>query len=141
MSSSVRRRVRRVRGSRRTARPGHWRRGSRTGSEPTPITLQPDAASTLADGVVVETRLVARLLGLTLLRVDGLVLLSPARVREPQPAVRAARGSAPSASVAYRNDGVRAGERLALAGRLLASTETRLGAAGTAHPPVTGRFS
>jgi hypothetical protein len=91
--------------------------------------LRPDADSSLADGVVVETRLVARLLGVKLLRVDGVVLLSPGRVREPQPAVHAARSSIPSGSVAQRHDDLRAGERLALAGRLLASTETRLGRA------------
>lgn len=49
--------------------------------------LQPDAGARLTDGVVVETRLVARLLGLRVLRVDGTVRLSPARVVERPPAV------------------------------------------------------
>jgi hypothetical protein len=80
-------------------------------------TLQPDADSSLADGVVVEARLVARLLGLRLLRVDGVVLLSPGRVREPE-------ASDPVQRPAY--DGVRPGERLALAGRLITSTGSRL---------------
>ena len=42
--------------------------------------LHPDPDNRLADGVVVETTLVARLLGLKVLRIDGTVLLSPARV-------------------------------------------------------------
>jgi hypothetical protein len=45
-----------------------------------PATLAPDAASHLSDGVVVQTRLVARLLGLQVLRVDGVVHLAPARL-------------------------------------------------------------
>ena len=47
--------------------------------------LQPDAGAQLADGVVVETRLVARLLGMRVLRVDGTVCLSPARVVDRSP--------------------------------------------------------
>lgn len=42
--------------------------------------LHPDPDNRLADGVVVETTLVARLFGLKVLRIDGTVLLSPARV-------------------------------------------------------------
>jgi hypothetical protein len=85
-------------------------------------TIQPDPGRSLADGVVVETRLVARLLGIKLLRVDGVVLLSPGRVGEPRPP-----GPVPTSSREQRTaDGVRPGERLALAGRLIASTGDRL---------------
>jgi hypothetical protein len=105
---------------------------------PHAVALRPDADSSLADGIVVETRLVARLLGLRLLRVDGVVLLSPGRVREV-PLSLPARVS--SDSGAPQVDGVRAGERLALAERLIASTGTRLERAREDQPPVTGRFS
>lgn len=47
--------------------------------------LRPDGDSQLSDGVVVETRLTARLLGVRLLRVDGVVLMSPARLVGPAP--------------------------------------------------------
>lgn len=70
--------TKRRRGSSRTARavpslvesPTGW-----TGSR-----LRPDSDSSLSDGVVVETHLRARLLGVRLLRVDGVVLLSPGRL-------------------------------------------------------------
>ena len=105
---------------------------------PHAVALQPDADSSLADGIVVETRLVARLLGLRLLRVDGVVLLSPGRVREaPMPAPARGRSDAGSRRV----DGERPGERLALAERLIASTGSRLERARSDQPPVTGRFS
>ena len=105
---------------------------------PHAVALRPDADSSLADGVVVETRLVARLLGLRLLRVEGVVLLSPGRVRE-EPLPVPARGS--SDSVSRRHDGERPGDRLALAERLIASTGSRLEQARKDQPPVTGRFS
>jgi hypothetical protein len=89
-----------------------------------PATLQPDAEGSLADGVVVETRLVARLLGLKLIRVDGVVLLSPAQVQERQPPAPALVSSEVARGRGY--DGVRPGERLALAGKLIASTGSRL---------------
>jgi hypothetical protein len=109
---------------------------------PRAVALQPDADSSLADGVVVETRLVARLLGLRLLRVDGVVLLSPGRVREaPMPATMPAPARGRSDAGSRRADGERAGERLALAERLIASTGTRLERARNDQPPVTGRFS
>lgn len=62
----------------RTARTGHWRRGSTSGGTAPP--LRPDAASDLSDGVVVQTQLLGRVLGVRLLRIDGTVLVSPARV-------------------------------------------------------------
>ena len=85
MSRSRWRRAGPRRGSRRTAR----RALSPTGS-PAQLPrheLQPDAGAHLGDGVVVETRLVARLLGLRVLRVDGTVRLAPARVVERGPVV------------------------------------------------------
>jgi len=42
--------------------------------------LAPDAAAGLTDGVLVETHLLARIAGIRLLRVDGVVTLSPARL-------------------------------------------------------------
>ena len=62
----------------RTARTGHWRRASTSGGTAAP--LRPDAASDLSDGVVVQTQLLGRVLGVRLLRIDGTVLVSPARV-------------------------------------------------------------
>jgi hypothetical protein len=62
---------------------------------PPVVALQPDADSKLTDGVVVETRLVARVLGLRLLRVDGVVLLSPGRVRTGSRLERARSGQPP----------------------------------------------
>ncbi len=65
-------------GSRVTARPGRLATGA-TISRADPV-LHPDPRSSLSDGVVVQTRLVAWLLGLRLLRIDGTVLLSPGRL-------------------------------------------------------------
>jgi hypothetical protein len=50
--------------------------------------LAPDTGSHLSDGVVVQTRLVARLLGLPVLRVDAVVQLAPARVEPADLATR-----------------------------------------------------
>jgi hypothetical protein len=71
-------RARRRSASRRTALRGRWQRGSSRVAPP--ATLAPHAASHLSDGVVVQTHLVARLLGMRILRVDGVVHLAPARL-------------------------------------------------------------
>jgi hypothetical protein len=42
--------------------------------------LAPDGDGRLAEGVLVETHLLARLLGVRLLRIDGVVTLAPARL-------------------------------------------------------------
>lgn len=42
--------------------------------------LAPDAGSDLGAGVLVETHLLARVAGIRLLRVDGVVTLTPARL-------------------------------------------------------------
>jgi hypothetical protein len=42
--------------------------------------LAPDGEGDLADGVLVETHLLARVAGIRLLRVDGIVTLTPARL-------------------------------------------------------------
>jgi hypothetical protein len=42
--------------------------------------LAPDGDGRLSEGVLVETHLLARLLGLRLLRVDGVVTIAPARL-------------------------------------------------------------
>ncbi len=72
--------ARRRAGSRSTASRGRSRHG-RTVAVPL-ATMEPDEESRLSDGVLVETALVARVLGLRLLRVDGTVLLAPARLHE-----------------------------------------------------------
>jgi hypothetical protein len=62
--------------------------------------LDPDGASELSDGIVVRTQLLGRVLGLRLLRVDGTVLVSPARVVSPPRTALApatTRGWSPSA--------------------------------------------
>jgi hypothetical protein len=126
MSSFARPRARRRNGSSPTARPDRSPPGSTASSVPAPlVTLEPDADSNLADGIVVETRLVARLLGVRLLRVDGVVLLSPGRVRAAHPAVRPA-DHVDHVTERQASNGVRPGERLALAGHLIASTGSRL---------------
>lgn len=51
--------------------------------------LQPDPGGTLTEGVVVRTTLVARLLGLRLLRIDGTVLIAPGRLGETTPRIAA----------------------------------------------------
>jgi hypothetical protein len=43
----------------------------------------PDASNSLAQGAVVQTSLIARLLGVKLLEVEGTVLLAPARFDQP----------------------------------------------------------
>ena len=64
-------------GSRSTAPGGRSRRGSSI--SPHAVVL-PDGNGQLSDGVVIETRLKARLLGAPVLRVDGTVVVSPGRL-------------------------------------------------------------
>jgi hypothetical protein len=86
--------------------------------------LTPDRDSRLSDGVVIETRLRARLLGAPVLRIDGTVLVSPARVDSPTPP-RAVQGDLVSGS----RDLVRTvpGAALAQASRLLEESRACLG--------------
>jgi hypothetical protein len=42
--------------------------------------MRPDATHELSDGVVIQTQLLGRLLGMRVLRVDGIVQVSPATV-------------------------------------------------------------
>ena len=92
-------------------RAGRWRTGS---SRATPIpVLRPDAANRLGDGVVVETYLTAKLLGLRILRVDGTVLLSPGRLVEAPP--HTINGTTPSLAVPATAED----DTLARAGQLL----------------------
>lgn len=72
-------RVARRRRSRRTARRGAWRRASPS-SLTTGTALAPDGDGHLSEGVLVETHLLARLLGVRLLRVDGVVTVAPAHI-------------------------------------------------------------
>ena len=79
-------RARRRSTSRRTAPTVRSRPG--TNGAAWPATLEPSTSSHLSDGVVVQTHLVARLLGVRILRVDGVVHLAPARL-EPIDALSA----------------------------------------------------
>jgi hypothetical protein len=88
-----------------------------------PAALAPSPDSQLSEGVLVETSLLARLLGIRLLTVEGTVLLSPARLREGEALVstppvaptapRTRRLAPPARSAAL-------GSRLAAAERLIA---------------------
>ena len=66
----------------RTAAPhlGRLSGGSGRGRGALDPVLQPDPGGSLTEGVVVRTSLVARLLGVRLLRIDGTVLIAPARL-------------------------------------------------------------
>lgn len=89
--------------------------------------LTPDRDSRLSDGLVIETRLRARIFGASVLRIDGTVLVSPARVDPPtSPRV------VPGEVVSSRRDGVRTvpGAALAQASRLLEESRARLGRSG-----------
>ena len=98
--------------------------------------LDPDAEARLTDGVVVETRLVARLLGVRVLRVDGVVHLSPARVVERHaalvvPAGEVVRWEAEPGTSAVRVDrssSAAPGAELARAATLLRGLDVRLSA-------------
>lgn len=97
---------------------------------------QPVRADDLSQGFVVETSVLARLLGIKLLTLEGVVFVSPARVVEP-PAERARVVEPPtrtpiSSAAGHRNseapDGDCVGARLGDAGKLLdeCSAELRL---------------
>jgi hypothetical protein len=109
----------------RNGQPAVWRRTaprgrSRRGSVITPTAaVLPDADSQLSDGVVVEARLKARLLGAPVLRVDGVVLVSPGRLVEPT-RVDVVSRAAPARDGSPRGA---PGESLARAGRLLADND------------------
>jgi hypothetical protein len=90
--------------------------------------LHPDGASRLSDGVVVETHLLARVLGMRLLRVDGVVLLSPARLVGPVPPQPVTREPAPPAP------GV--GYDLTEAARLLREADATLRSASNGAGPA-----
>lgn len=47
-----------------------------------PLTVVPDGHSRLSDGVIIETSVLARLLGIKLLTLEGTVLVSPAQLQE-----------------------------------------------------------
>lgn len=98
--------------SSRTAPAARWRTGSNGAARP--ATLTPATDSQLSDGVVVQTHLVARLLGLRILRVDGVVHLAPARLEAEH-----ARVAAPGQARAL-------GSGLARASRLLDDGDRRL---------------
>ncbi len=105
-----------------TVRAGRGRAGSRTGppvEAPTPVLL-PEAANRLADGVVVEAQLRARILGAPVLRIDGTVLVSPGQLVDD--ALARVDGQAGPA----RSNGARPGETLARAQALLSEVSATL---------------
>jgi hypothetical protein len=62
-------------------------RSSRT-TAPAGLTAVPDPGKRLSDGVLVEARIRARLLGLPILKVDATVVLAPAGLTAPTSAAR-----------------------------------------------------
>jgi hypothetical protein len=98
------------------------------------LTAIPDRTRSLADGVLLDASIRARVLGLRLLRIDATVVLAPADVSGSPPAVRASpeRPSAQSAGVLARRSGA-AGHGLAEAVRNIDE-----GAALLADSLVTG---
>jgi hypothetical protein len=87
----------------------------------TPAALRPDGASDLSDGIVVQTQLLGRVLGVRLLRVDGTVLVSPGRLVTEPLAEPLADHRAPSAPA------LAAGSELVEAARLLRENDEVLG--------------
>ena len=110
-------RARRRSTSRRTAPTVLLPPGSNAAARP--ATLEPSTGSHLSDGVVVQTRLVARLLGVRILRVDGVVHLAPARLESldavPVGPVSVRPGLAPprtlGAGLAHASELIRDGDR------------------------------
>ncbi len=116
-------------GSRATEPAGRSRRGSR---RPTAAVL-PDSNGQLSDGIVIETRLKARLLGAPLLRVDGTVVVTPGKLVELTQARAvdevARLDTAPSRAVSGRATPHRGpGEDLSRAARLIADTQGSISA-------------
>jgi hypothetical protein len=108
-------RAKRRTASRSTAKVAPWPPGSSV-TRPAGA-LAPDPASHLSVGVVVETRLIARLLGVRILRADGVVHIAPARLERPEPtAVEARRPVAADRQL---------GAGLARASRLLEDSDQR----------------
>jgi hypothetical protein len=68
--------------SRSAGRPSRRRRGDQ------PLRVIPDPSNRLADGVLVEAQVRARLLGAPILRLDAVVVLSPARATATSDDVR-----------------------------------------------------
>ena len=101
---------------------------SRLGSIPRPTAaVLPDGDGQLSDGVVIETRLKARLFGAPVLRVDGTVVVSPGRLVE-LPARRVVDDGhevvASTNGTSERTASVSApGEGLARAAQLIADTD------------------
>jgi hypothetical protein len=90
-----------------------------------PKALAPSLDSRLSDGVLVETSILARVLGLKLLTLEGTVLLSPARLGEVNRGAAAPHRQPPRRIAgAAESDGV--GSRLATAEQLLAECGEQL---------------
>jgi hypothetical protein len=119
----------------------HWPPGPAAGGRST--ALLPDGSKHLSDGVVVETHLLARLLGVRLLRVEGTILMAPGHLVS-DPGVGHSAAAAPTyvTGRASRNRmaaGARAGDGLAEAARLLESSDASLQSCRARQ--VTGRLS
>lgn len=65
---------------------------------PVALTAIPDRRRRPSDGLVVEARIVARLLGLRLLTLEATVVVVPAEVTAPTPAGRGTQPRAPARS-------------------------------------------
>ena len=119
-------------------RPARWLAGWRhTRRDSLPVIVHPRAAtgpraaddrsSSLARGVLVDTGLVARLLGLPILRVEGRVTLTPAESRVPVETVPVEIDTRP-ANLALRAedaDGGPVGSELDEVGRILSRLKNR----------------
>ncbi|MET0999313.1 MAG: hypothetical protein ABWX73_11395 [Marmoricola sp.] len=93
--------------------------------------LLPDGDSHLSDGVVIQTRLKARLFGIPALRVEGTVLVSPGKLVEParsrQVTTVAGATAAPASRTSSASRGSnRSGADLARAAELLAANQAVL---------------
>jgi hypothetical protein len=93
----------------------------------------PDSSKRLSEGVVVQTSLLARVLGIKLLTVEGTVLLSPARLQQPEN-YNAATAASCDLPADIQRDGagesspvLPVGSRLGLVARLLDENATQLG--------------
>jgi hypothetical protein len=88
--------------------------------------MEPDEESRLSDGVLVETALVARVLGMRLLRVDGTVLLAPARLHARSVRTASTESAVVTSSLVPDTRSLEPGARLVQAARLLRDNGERM---------------
>jgi hypothetical protein len=153
-------------GWRRRPRRGGWRRtATAADSHPIAVRAVPHRVvesvgdSRLSEGAVVEASVLARVLGIKLLTLEGTVVLTPAEVRDVEPvaesrparrptvgndvaasrlrAVEIPAGAGTAAGSAAAGRGI--GARLATAERLLADCSKTIGALTPPHSPNDSR--